>query len=250
MKKRLDVMVFERGLAASRERAQRLILANEVLVEDQPCSKPGTSFPEEVAIRLRKPDFPYVSRGALKLLHALDYFRIDVNGSQGLDVGSSTGGFTEVLLERGAVAVLALDAGTNQLDWKLRNDPRVKSMEKTNARHLQFGDLGQYFDVITVDVSFISLEKILPALTQFMHTDSNLVTLIKPQFEVGPSEVGKGGIVRSEESRQRALDRVRLSGQAIHLDFIGHTLSPITGTDGNVEYLAHWRRRAVPDPEV
>jgi 23S rRNA (cytidine1920-2'-O)/16S rRNA (cytidine1409-2'-O)-methyltransferase len=241
-KKRLDILVVERGLAASRERAQRLILANEVIVNDEPCVKAGTAFSEDVVIRLRNPDFPYVSRGALKLLHALDYFKVNPKGRSGLDIGASTGGFTEVLLERGATGVTALDAGTNQLDWKIRKDERVRVLEKTNARYLKFEDLGQFFDVITVDVSFISLEKILPALTQFMSEHSDLITLVKPQFEVGVSEIGKGGIVRSEESRQRALERVRSFGETLSLKFVDHTLSPITGTDGNVEYLAHWKK--------
>lgn len=241
-KKRLDILVVEKGLCKSRERAQRLILANEVLVDDVPATKAGVLYSIDAVIRLRNPDLPYVSRGALKLIKALDFFKIDVNQRVGLDVGASTGGFTEVLLERGATHVVALDAGINQLDWKIRSDSRVKVLEKVNARYLKFEDLGQFFDVITVDVSFISLTKILPALRLFMDEKTDLVTLIKPQFEVGRDEIGKGGIVRSEESRKTVVEKVRLFGESIHLKYINETISPITGTDGNVEYLAHWKK--------
>lgn len=240
-KKRLDLILVERGLAQSRERAQSLILSGNVLVRDTPCTKAGTSFPEDVEIRLRQNDHPYVSRGALKLKKALEEFRISVAGKTGLDVGASTGGFTQILLLGGATRVYAVDVGHNQMDWSIRTDPRVVCFEKTNARSLEFSLIGQKVDIIVVDVSFISLDKIFPALIPFMHSQTDLVTLIKPQFEVGKSEVGKGGIVFSDEARQASILRLSESALGLGLKRLGLINSPITGTDGNTEYLAHWR---------
>lgn len=241
-KKRLDVLLVERGLAQSRERAQALILSGQVLVEDTPKTKAGESFPDSVVIRLRQADHPYVSRGALKLIAALDQFKIDTQKKTGLDIGASTGGFTQVLLERGIEKVFALDVGHNQLDWKIRSDPRVVVIEKVNARSLSFEVISQTVDVIVVDVSFISLDKILGSLIQFMTPSSELVTLIKPQFEVGRDEVGKGGIVKDEVATERAIVRITEFAQGLGLQRVGLIKSPITGTDGNEEYLAHWRK--------
>lgn len=241
MKKRLDVLLVERGLAQSRDRAQALILSGDVLVNDVPCTKAGTPIPEEAAIRLRKDDFPYVSRGALKIIAALDTFVISPAGRVAMDIGASTGGFTQVLLERGAEKVVAVDVGTNQMDWKIRSDPRVVCLEKTNARYLEWESVGHKIDVIVMDVSFISIEKILPALLPFFRDTTDLAALIKPQFEVGRDEVGKGGIVQDEAARQAAVERVTKTALGLGLERRGLINSPITGTDGNIEYLAHFR---------
>ncbi len=241
-KKRLDVLLVERGLAQSRERAQALILSGNVLVEDQPRTKSGESFDPAVAIRLREADHPYVSRGALKLLKAITEFKVETQGRVGLDIGASTGGFTEILLLGGVKKVFAVDVGHNQLDWKIRSDPRVVSLEKVNARSMPFELISQTVDVIVVDVSFISLDKIFGPALQFMTSSSDLITLIKPQFEVGRAEVGKGGIVTNPEATETAIERLTEFALGLGLQRLGLIKSPITGTDGNEEYLAHWKR--------
>jgi len=243
-KKRLDVLLVERGLAPTRERAQALILAGKVLVQDVPSTKPGHSIAVEAAIRVREPDHPYVSRGGLKLEKALTEFGVDTNEKLGLDVGASTGGFTQCLLMRGARQVVALDVGENQLAWEVRSDPRVKVLEKVNARHLNYEDLGLQFDVIVMDVSFISITKILVPLKVFSTENTDWITLIKPQFEVGRELVGKGGIVRSEAARLDSVQQVTAFAESIGLQRLGLIQSPIQGTDGNIEYLAHWRMSA------
>jgi 23S rRNA (cytidine1920-2'-O)/16S rRNA (cytidine1409-2'-O)-methyltransferase len=243
-KQRLDQLLVSRGIAPSRQRAQALIMSGQVLVEDVPVTKAGALVPVEAQIRVRQQDHPYVSRGALKLEAALREFSVSVDGKECLDVGASTGGFTEVLLLGGASKVLAVDAGHNQLHWKIRADPRVVSYEKTNARHLEFKTLGQKLDVIVMDVSFISLEKILPALLQFSKPgETDWITLIKPQFEVGREKVGKGGIVSNPEDRLLAVGRVTEFANTIGLERLGLIDSPISGTDGNHEFLAHWKQR-------
>ena len=241
MKKRLDQLLVERGLTPTRERAQSLILAGKVLVNDEPKCKPGNSFLDSVEIRLRGEDHPYVSRGGIKLAKALDKFKIEVKGRIGLDVGASTGGFTHVLLMREIQRVHAIDVGHNQLDWKIRSDERVRVQEKINARYLQFNQIGEKVDVIVIDVSFISLEKILASLCQFSKPETDWITLIKPQFEVGREKVGKGGIVDSEEDRQEVIRRLIEFSKTLGLAHLGLIESPITGTEGNTEYLAHWK---------
>jgi 23S rRNA (cytidine1920-2'-O)/16S rRNA (cytidine1409-2'-O)-methyltransferase len=243
-KQRLDQLLVARGLAPSRQRAQALIMSGQVLVEDVPLTKAGALVSVDAELRVREPDHPYVSRGALKLEAALRAFAVSAQGKECLDVGASTGGFTEVLLLGGATKVFAVDAGHNQLHWKIRADPRVVSYEKTNARHLEFETLGQKVDVIVMDVSFISLEKILPALKQFSKPqETDWITLIKPQFEVGREKVGKGGIVQSPEDRLLAVSRVTEFANTIGLERLGLIDSPISGTDGNHEFLAHWKQR-------
>lgn len=242
-KRRIDQLLVTRGLAPSRERAQSLILAGKVLVNDTPVTKPGTSFPEDVQVRIRGEDHPYVSRGGIKLAAALDAFQIPVEGRVGLDVGASTGGFTHVLLLRGAKQVFAVDVGHNQLDWKIRQDPRVVVHEKINARYLDFALIGRQVDVIVVDVSFISLEKIFPGILPFANEQTDWVTLIKPQFEVGKEQVGKGGIVTSEDARQEAIIRLTGFAESLGLRRLGLIESPIAGTEGNKEFLAHWKRQ-------
>jgi 23S rRNA (cytidine1920-2'-O)/16S rRNA (cytidine1409-2'-O)-methyltransferase len=241
VKKRIDILLVEKGLVVSRQRAQALIMAGAVIVNDLRIDKPGDRVEEDAVIRLRGEDHPYVSRAALKMVAALDSFKVDPSGRVALDVGASTGGFTQVMLLRGAVQVFALDVGHNQLDWKIRSDSRVVVMEGVNARYLTAETIGSKVDLITVDVSFISLEKILPALLSVTHEETDIITLVKPQFEVGRDKVGNGGIVNSEEDRLAAVERVRQVGEALGLKRLGLIESPIAGTDGNKEFLAHWR---------
>jgi 23S rRNA (cytidine1920-2'-O)/16S rRNA (cytidine1409-2'-O)-methyltransferase len=241
LKKRIDLLLVERGLAPTRERAQSLILAAKVLVGDVPVTKPGQAVVEDAEIRVKGEDHPYVSRGGIKLAAALDAFAVAVEGRTALDIGASTGGFTHVLLLRGAQKVFAVDVGHNQLDWKIRQDPRVVVHEKVNARAMEFGLIGQKVDLIVADVSFISLDKIFPSAIQFAHAETDWITLIKPQFEVGKDKVGKGGIVTSEEDRQEAVERLTASSECLGLRRLGLIDSPITGTQGNKEFLAHWK---------
>ncbi|MBY0469837.1 TlyA family RNA methyltransferase [bacterium] len=240
-KKRADLLLVEKGLAPTRQRAQSMILAGQVLANDQPVTKAGALLEEEVLLRIRGTDHPYVSRGGVKLAAALDTFEIIPTGKIALDIGASTGGFTDVLLTRGAERVFALDVGFNQLAWKIRNDPRVTVIEKINARNLEFSVVGQQVDLIVVDVSFISLGKILPALCQFSKPETEWITLIKPQFEVGREKVGKGGIVRSEKDRQDAVEKLKSFAETVGLSCTGLIDSPIEGTDGNKEFLARWK---------
>jgi 23S rRNA (cytidine1920-2'-O)/16S rRNA (cytidine1409-2'-O)-methyltransferase len=240
-KKRLDQLLFERGLADSREKARRLIMAGKVLVNDQPAFKAGQAVSEETLIRVRGEEHPYVSRGGVKLAAALDHFSIDASGKVGLDIGASTGGFTQALLLRGATRVHAVDVGHSQLDWKIRSDPRVIVREKVNARNLEFDQIGEKVDLIVVDVSFISLEKILPALIQFSKPETCWITLIKPQFEVGREKIGKKGIVTSDEARQEVVRRLILFGENLGLISLGLIESPIAGMEGNKEFLAFWK---------
>jgi 23S rRNA (cytidine1920-2'-O)/16S rRNA (cytidine1409-2'-O)-methyltransferase len=242
MKKRIDLLLVERGLAESREKAQALVLSGEVLANDVPVAKPGQAVDERAELRVRHKPPPYVSRGGIKLAAALDAFSIPVSGRAALDIGASTGGFTHVLLLRGALRVFAVDVGHNQLDWRIRKDRRVIVREGVNARNLEFSVIGGQVDLIVIDVSFISLEKILPAAIPFSHSLTDWVTLIKPQFEVGKGKVGKGGIVRDEADRQAVIERLTAFGETLGLTRKGLIESPITGTQGNREFLAHWKR--------
>lgn len=243
-KVRLDLLLVERGLAASRERARAVILAGGVRVAGQPATKAGAAVPEDAEITLAGPEHPYVGRGGLKLAHALDAFGIDVAGRTALDIGASTGGFTDVLLQRGASRVVALDVGHGQLDWRIRSDPRVIVMERVNARTLRPGDLpeeARAFDVVTIDVSFISLRHILPAVPPLLRPGADVVALVKPQFEAGRGEVGKGGIVRDEAVHARVVAEVTAAAVTLGLTRAGLVSSPITGMEGNQEYLLHLR---------
>lgn len=239
---RLDALLVERDLAASRERARALVLAGHVQVDGQPITKAGTPVRRDAAVTLLTPDHPYVGRGGVKLEHALQVFGVDPAGRLALDVGASTGGFTDVLLRHGATRVVALDVGHGQLDWRLRTDPRVVVRERVNARALTAADLpadAQLFDLMTIDVSFISLRQVLPALIPFLARRADLIALVKPQFEAGREEVGKGGIVRDDEVRGRVVDEVVAAALALGLRRAGLTESPITGMEGNKEYLLH-----------
>jgi 23S rRNA (cytidine1920-2'-O)/16S rRNA (cytidine1409-2'-O)-methyltransferase len=243
LKIRLDKLVFERGLAPSRERAQALILAGKVLVNGQKFEKPGANVETDAELRLLGEDLKYVSRGGLKLERALDHWRIDVQGKTCLDVGASTGGFTDCLLQHGAPRVIAVDTGYGQIDFKLRQDIRVRLLEKTNARYLTREEVGEAIDFIAMDVSFISATLVLPAVLKaaFPQADSprELVVLVKPQFEVGRELVGKGGIVRDEEAQQGAVSRVRKAVEDLGGTNIDVIDSPILGAEGNREFLLH-----------
>ena len=239
-KERLDVLVHERGLADSRTRAQALILAGQVKVNGQRSDKAGKEIELDAAVEVAAPP-PYVSRGGFKLAHALDHWAIDPNGWICLDIGSSTGGFTDCLLQRGAMRVYAFDVGTGQMDWKLRTDPRVVLRENTNARNLQPSDVAEKSRLAVCDVSFISVTIILPVLPALLCEDGGLVILVKPQFEVGRDQVGKGGIVRDSVLHQQAIDRV--AGAAVALGYRTDVIdSPILGAEGNKEFLLYARR--------
>ncbi|HEX5109704.1 MAG TPA: TlyA family RNA methyltransferase [Vicinamibacterales bacterium] len=237
---RLDHLVVDRGLAASRERARALILAGQVLVDGRPVTKSGTAVDESARIELREEDHPYVGRGGLKLAHALDQFGIAVDGRTALDIGASTGGFTDVLLKRGAARVVALDVGHGQIDWRLRSDPRVLVIERFNARRLTPADLPGPMDIVTIDVSFISLRQILPAVPALLAPAADVVALVKPQFEAGRAEVRKG-IIRDPAIQARVVDEVAAAAAEVGLTRAGSTTSPITGQKGNVEFLLHLR---------
>ncbi|MDQ3170886.1 MAG: TlyA family RNA methyltransferase [Acidobacteriota bacterium] len=239
-KQRLDQAVVARGLAASRERARALILAGKVRVDGQMQSKAGFATTETSAVTVDEPDHPWVGRGGIKLAHALDAFQIDPAGRDVLDIGASTGGFTDVSLQRGAAHVVALDVGRNQLDWKLRTDPRVTVLERVNARALtedQLPAAHRRFGLITIDVSFISLRHILPPLRPLIDPAGDLVALVKPQFEAGRDDVESGGIVRDAGVHERVIEEVTAAAAAAGFARRGLAPSPITGAEGNQEFL-------------
>ncbi|GIV97108.1 MAG: TlyA family rRNA (cytidine-2'-O)-methyltransferase [Herpetosiphonaceae bacterium] len=247
-KQRLDVLLVERGLAESRAKAQALILAGAVLVNGQVRTKAGELIAPEVAVEVRAA-LPYVSRGGLKLAHALDVFGIDVSGLKALDVGACTGGFTDVLLQLGAARVYAIDVGYGQLDWRLRQDERVVVLERTNIRHLEALPDGTLADCGAVDVSFISLRLVLPAMQRLLKPDGWIVALIKPQFEAGPEQVGKGGIVRDPRVHREVLRDVLSFAKERGMRPAGLVRSPIQGAEGNIEFLA-WLRQDRDAPEL
>ncbi|HVF31335.1 MAG TPA: TlyA family rRNA (cytidine-2'-O)-methyltransferase [Pyrinomonadaceae bacterium] len=239
-KERIDKLLADRGFADSRAKAQAMIMAGVVLVGERRVNKPSEAFPDGVEIRIKgdSVESKYVGRGGLKLERALEAFSIDPTGYFCLDVGSSTGGFTDCLLKHGAASVVAVDVGTNQLVWELRDDPRVEVRENTNARALTTADFDRLFDLIVMDVSFISVTKILPVLPGLLTESGRIIVLIKPQFEVGKGEVGKGGIVRESEKHERVVNEVNEFCRGIGLRVSGTVDSPITGAEGNREFLA------------
>jgi 23S rRNA (cytidine1920-2'-O)/16S rRNA (cytidine1409-2'-O)-methyltransferase len=258
MKLRLDKLLVERGLVPSRERAQALILAGKVLVNEQKIEKSGAAVEPDVTLRLLGDDLQYVSRGGLKLERALDHWHIDVNGLACLDVGASTGGFTDCLLQRGAARVIAVDTGYGQMDFRLRQDPRVRLLEKTNARYLTHEALGGFVSFVAMDVSFISATLVLPAViaAAFPNVnngetgvlarqgtnskeDKTVVVLVKPQFEAGREQVGKGGVVRDEAAQKAAVERVRQCLIQLGAQKTDHIDSPILGAEGNREFLLY-----------
>ena len=239
-KTRIDKALHERGFAESRSKAQALVMAGVVLVNDRRVEKPSEAVGAEDVIRIKgdSPEARYVGRGGLKLEHALREFKLDPLGLNCIDIGSSTGGFTDCLLQRGARRVTAIDAGTNQLDWKLRSDPRVDVHENTNARTLSPDDFPDRFDMAVMDVSFISVTKIFPVIVEILKPGGKMIVLIKPQFEVGKGEVGKGGIVREPEKHERVIREVNESAAGIGFRPVGVIDSPILGAEGNKEFLA------------
>ena len=246
MKKRLDVLLTERGLAPSREKAKALIMAGIVYVDNQKEDKAGTSFPEEVSIEVRGQGLRYVSRGGLKLEKALQVFPINLERRICMDIGASTGGFTDCMLQNGAAGVYAIDVGYGQLDWKLREDPRVICMEKTNFRYVKPEDLdpSKMPDFASVDVSFISLSRILPPAWEILPEGGEMVCLIKPQFEAGRDKVGKKGVVRDPKVHVEVIETVLKTAREDGFEVLGLSWSPIRGPEGNIEYLMYLRRLA------
>ena len=239
VKKRLDLLLVERGFADSRTKAQAIIMSGQVYVDDQKADKPGISYTEDVDIEVRGATCPYVSRGGLKLEKALRDFGVNPTGYVCSDSGASTGGFTDWLLQQGAKKVFAIDVGYGQLDWKIRSDPRVVVMERTNVRYVTPEQLGEPLDLSVIDVSFISLKIVLPVIKTFLKPTGQVLCLIKPQFEAGKDKVGKKGVVREPETHIQVLeDFINL---AMELDFAiqGLTFSPVKGPEGNIEFLAH-----------
>ncbi len=238
---RLDQLLVQQGLAESREQAQRLIRAGMVRVNDQPANKPGHQYPADAELSVKeKPR--YVSRGGLKIEGAHKQFGFDLQGAVCLDIGSSTGGFTDFMLQHGAAKVYAVDCGTNQLHYKLRQDPRVVVMENTNARYLTEEDIPEKADFCSIDTSFISLTNILPPLKHLMKPGGHIVSLIKPQFEAGKGQVGKGGVVRDPTIHQEVIEKIKTFGtEELGFQWLELCTSPITGPAGNVEFLAYWK---------
>ena len=242
-KLRLDLLLVERGLVESRERGQAIIIAGQVLVNGQKQDKSGELVPEDAEIRILGEVLPYVSRGGLKLEAALREFKVSVEGKIALDVGASTGGFTDCLLQHGCSKAYAVDVGYGQMAWKIRQDPRVIVIERTNIRAIDPSLIPEPIDIVVIDASFISLEKVIPSIMQFLRPGSGLIALIKPQFEVGKGQVGKGGIVRDEGLRIAVVEKVKVFFGETGLTVIGVIPSPITGQDGNVEFLIYAIRR-------
>jgi 23S rRNA (cytidine1920-2'-O)/16S rRNA (cytidine1409-2'-O)-methyltransferase len=244
-RERIDKLLVEQGLADSRTKAQAMVMAGVVLVDEQRVEKPSQQFDPTSTIRIKGGDDPtsrYVGRGGLKLEAALREFQVNVRGLICLDVGASTGGFTDCLLQHGVAKVVALDVGHNQIDWRLRNDPRVDVREGVNARYLSPEDFAGKFDLAVMDVSFISAAKVLPAIVPLVVDGGTIVTLIKPQFEVGKGEVGGGGVVRDAAKRARVVDQVNDAARALGLQVVNVIESPLPGTEGNVEFLAFYRK--------
>jgi 23S rRNA (cytidine1920-2'-O)/16S rRNA (cytidine1409-2'-O)-methyltransferase len=239
-RERLDLLLLERGLVESREDGRRKILAGEVLVNDHPATKAGSLVDSGAAIRVKTAS-RYVSRGGFKLEKALDEFAIAASGKTALDVGASTGGFTDCLLAHGAARVFAVDVGYGQLDWKLRTDPRVVVFEKTNIRYLDRSALPAVAELATIDASFISLKLILPKLKELLAPRHEIVALIKPQFEVGKGKVGKGGVVRTPEEHARVIGEIQKSATGLGYEVVGVTESPLLGPKGNKEFLIYLR---------
>jgi len=242
MKKRLDVILVERGLAASRERARALILAGKVVVDEHRVDKAGLQIDLEADIRLKSGDIPYVSRGGLKLAGALTAFGLQVNGLIALDVGASTGGFTDCLLQHGVARVYAVDVGYGQLAWQLRDDPRVINLERCNIRHLQPETLADIPGLAVIDASFISLANVLPNTLYLLSPEADIIALIKPQFEVGKGQVGKGGIVRDAVLHEQVVERILTLALNLGCRVEGVIESPVLGSKGNKEFLVHLRK--------
>ena len=239
IKKRLDVLLTERGYAENRTKAQAIIMSGLVYVNGQKADKPGVSYEESIDIEVRTGACPYVSRGGLKLEKALRDFGVDPTGYVCSDSGASTGGFTDCLLQQGASKVFAIDVGYGQLDWKIRSDPRVVVMERTNVRYVTPEQLGEPLDLSVVDVSFISLKIVLPVIKTFLKSTGQVLCLIKPQFEAGKDKVGKKGVVRDPETHKEVLDNFVQLANELEFKILGLTFSPVKGPEGNIEFLGH-----------
>lgn len=251
MKERLDVLLVKRNLAESREKAKAIIMSGNVFVEGQREDKAGTTFSDEVQIEIKGHTLPYVSRGGLKLEKALQNFDVTVEGKICTDVGSSTGGFTDCMLQNGAVKVYAIDVGRGQLDWKLRQDERVVCMEKTNIRYVTPEDIGDPIDFSSIDVSFISLTKVLEPIRNYLKPDGEIVALIKPQFEAGREKVGKKGVVREKSTHHEVIEKVAEYAHSIGFEIRNIDFSPIRGPEGNIEYLIHLKKwEDLQPPEI
>ena len=248
-KERLDVLLVNKGLSESREKAKRTIMAGIVYVNGEKEDKAGTTFDPEVEIEVRGNVLPYVSRGGLKLEKAIKEFGVSCEGKVCLDIGASTGGFTDCMLQNGAVKVFAIDVGHGQLDWKLRNDERVVCMEKTNIRYVKPEDLGELASLVSIDVSFISLQLVLPVVKTLIKDDCQVVCLIKPQFEAGRDQVGKKGVVRDKKVHVEVIEKTLSFAYSIGFELKGLTFSPIKGPEGNIEYLAELMRRDAENSE-
>ena len=239
IKKRLDVLLVEQGYADSRTKAQAIIMSGQVYVDGQKADKPGTAYEETVTLEVRGASCPYVSRGGLKLEKALRDFGVDPTGFVCSDSGASTGGFTDCLLQQGASKVFAIDVGYGQLDWKIRSDPRVVVMERTNVRYVTPEQLGEPLDLSVIDVSFISLKIVLPVIKTFLKPTGQVLCLIKPQFEAGKDKVGKKGVVREPETHKEVLDNFVALANSLDFKILGLTFSPVKGPEGNIEFLGH-----------
>lgn len=248
MKERLDILIVNKGLAASREKAKAIIMSGIVYVDGQKEDKAGSMFEETANIEVRGATLKYVSRGGLKLEKAMTHFGVELKDKICMDVGSSTGGFTDCMLQNGAVKVYAVDVGHGQLDWKLRNDPRVVCMEKTNIRYVQPEDLGEPIDFSSIDVSFISLTKVLLPIRNYLKENGEIVALIKPQFEAGREKVGKKGVVREKSTHIEVIEKVTDYAVSIGFEVVALEFSPIKGPEGNIEYLVHLKKR--PEEEA
>ena len=236
-KERLDVLLVERGLAPSRERAKSTIMAGLVLVDDRKIDKAGTMVKPEAVIRILGDNIPYVSRGGLKLAKAMEEFGVQLAGKVSADIGASTGGFTDCMLQNGAVRVFAIDVGYGQLAWSLRTDARVVNMERTNVRNVTPADIGELLDFASIDVAFISLDKVLPPVRELLKPAGEIVALIKPQFEAGREKVGKKGVVRDPKVHAEVIHKVTDLSRSLELVPLALTFSPVTGPEGNIEYL-------------
>lgn len=246
MKKRLDILVTERGLAESREKAKTLIMAGQVYVDGQKADKPGDTFSEDAAVEVRGKGLPYVSRGGLKLEKAMREFGLQLQGRTCMDIGASTGGFTDCMLQNGAQRVYSVDVGYGQLAWSLRTDPRVVNLERTNARYLTREQVPEEIGFFSVDVSFISLTLILPAVRPLLAEHGQAVCLIKPQFEAGREKVGKKGVVRDKAVHEEVIEKIRSFALENGFSVLGLTFSPVKGPEGNIEYLLYLERSEAP----
>lgn len=247
MKKRLDVLVFEKGYAESRERAKAIIMSGNVYVNNQKADKPGTQYDEDAPLEVRSSGLKYVSRGGLKLEKAMSSFDLSLEGATSLDIGASTGGFTDCMLQNGAKKVYSVDVGYGQLAWKLRTDPRVVNMERTNFRNVTKEDISEEIDFFSVDVSFISLRIILPVARNLLSKDGRGVCLIKPQFEAGREKVGKKGVVRDKKVHAEVIDSIVNFALEAGFDVLGLDFSPVKGPEGNIEYLMYVRISDSPE---